>query len=502
MASRAKEYSKEKLTGKVYTPLHVVQKILDDIGYDTPAILGKKIIDPACGDGRFLEEVVRRIIKFSPKKQLAQNLTCVFGWDIDSDAVADCRRNLQRIADEAGVLVDWNIRALNSIEMKPQENDLFSAFNPVERFDFIVGNPPYIRIQHLDEQQRKFIQRNYHFCKSGSTDIYIAFYELALSLLTKDGICGLITPNTFLSTETARALRSHFARSGNLLQLTNYGDIQLFANATTYSAIVIFNAKRNATFKFQKAKTAGSFVEKICDCNDLDAPIWQLAIGEKKRINGKRLKDISKIHVGITTLCDSAYIFPFVRDEGKIVVVRPKIRGVVRDVEIEREILKPIVKGSKLKSEDQPIVEYVLFPYAKVLGKHEIMPEDELRERFPLAYSYLLSVKPELDKRDNGRPNPVAWYAFGRTQSLDTSFGRKIIFSPMNAKPNFVNYENPNCTFYSGYCIKYDGDPRPLLSQLNSPRMEEFVEMSCRDFRGGWKAYNKKIIENFEVQMP
>ena len=69
----------------------------------------------------------------------------------------------------------------------------------------------------------------------------------------------------------------------------------------------------------------------------------------------------------------------------------------------------------------------------------------------------------------------------------------------MNAKPNFIPFINPDCTFYSGYCIKYDGDTQVLLSQLNSKRMEQFVNMTGRDFRGGWKSYNKKIIENFEI---
>jgi len=130
-----------------------------------------------------------------------------------------------------------------------------------------------------------------------------------------------------------------------------------------------------------------------------------------------------------------------------------------------------------------------------------IVSEIELRENYPFAYKYLLSVKSELDKRDNGTPNPVAWYAFGRSQGLDTSFGEKIIFSPMSDKPNFVHYSNPECTFYSGYCIKkINGfSVEKLMVQLNSERMDKFVSMSSRDFRGGWKAYNKKIIENFEV---
>jgi hypothetical protein len=135
--------------------------------------------------------------------------------------------------------------------------------------------------------------------------------------------------------------------------------------------------------------------------------------------------------------------------------------------------------------------------------KHTIIPENELKTKFPFAYNYLLSVKTELDKRDNGKPNPVAWYAFGRSQGLDTSFGEKIIFSPMNEKPNFVYYPNPECTFYSGYCIKnINGcSIEQLISQLNSDRMDKFVSMSSRDFRGGWKAYNKKIIENFMIEI-
>jgi hypothetical protein len=116
-----------------------------------------------------------------------------------------------------------------------------------------------------------------------------------------------------------------------------------------------------------------------------------------------------------------------------------------------------------------------------------------------MAYNYLFSVKDELDKRDNGKNNAVAWYAFGRSQGLDTSFGKKILFSPINNKPNFILVENEECTFYSGYCIKYKGDYLFLLEQLNSQRLADFISVSSRDFRGGWKAYNKKSLEEFII---
>ena len=496
MASLAKSYSQEKLFGQIYTPNFIVCKILDDVSYNSPEILGKTIIDPACGDGRFLVEIVKRIIEFSPENDLQKNLECVYGWDIDEVAIVECRENLNNLVKNKKIDIQWNINVTNSIK-KYEKPDLF-VVSEFQKFDFIIGNPPYIRIQHLDLVQRNYIQKNYDFCKSGSTDIYIAFYELCLNLLSKNGICGLITPNTFLFTETARPLRLHFAKNKNLVQITNYGDIQLFDDATTYSAITIFNNLKNQNFKFQKAISEQTFEEKIVDFSELKEPFWQLTTEQTENVKGKKLKEICNIHVGITTLCDSAYIFPIEEIDEKFVWANTKLRGCVK---FEKDILKPIIKGSKLKHSKEEIKEFILFPYRKINKKHSIIPESEIKEIFPLAYNYLLSVKPELDKRDNGKPNTVAWYAFGRSQGLDTSFGEKIIFSPMNEKPNFVFYSNPECTFYSGYCIKkINGfSIEKLMLQLNSDRMDKFVSMSSRDFRGGWKAYNKKIVENFEI---
>jgi SAM-dependent methyltransferase len=496
MASLAKSYSQEKLFGQVYTPNFIVCKILDNVGYNSPEILGKTIIDPACGDGRFLAEIVKRIIEFSSENDLQKNIECVYGWDIDEIAIMECRKNLNNLIKDKNIDIQWNVNVINSIK-KYEKPDLF-VFSATQEFDFIVGNPPYIRIQHLDLVQRNYIQRNYEFCKSGSTDIYIAFYELCINLLSENGICGLITPNTFLFTETARPLRLHFATNKNLVQITNYGDIQLFEDATTYSAITIFNNRKNQNFKFQKAISETTFEEKTIEFLELKEPFWQLTTEKTEKIKGKKLKEICNIHVGITTLCDSAYIFPIETIDEKFVWANTKLKGCVK---LEKEILKPIIKGSKLKHSEEKIREFVLFPYRKTNGKHTIISENELKENFPFAYEYLLSVKSELDKRDNGKPNSIAWYAFGRSQGLDTSFGEKIIFSPMNEKPNFVLYSNPECTFYSGYCIKkINGfSIENLMFQLNSDRMDKFVSMSSRDFRGGWKAYNKKIIENYEI---
>ena len=495
MASLAKIYDHQKRFGQVYTPPFIVEKMLDDVGYCTPMLLGKPILDPACGDGRFLVEIVGRIIAHSPVEDLAQHLSFVYGWDIDNEAIVLCVENLNQLIAPFGISVDWHIEVCDSLQKLPQ-NGLFCNETAL-RFDFIVGNPPYVRIQHLAENQRRFVQRNFEFCQSGSTDIYIAFYELSLKLLSKNGVLAFITPNTFFYTETAKPMRAALLRQKNIRQLTNYGDIQLFDNATTYSAIVILDQQKHDSFLLEEAFTKVDFHQKQICLDELEnQKFWQLSVTKTIEKDGVRLGDICKIHVGITTLCDKAYFLAAAPVDDHYFLAQSKMKG---EVKLEKGILKPIIKASTLKNADESIKQYAIFPYWKVNGKTQIIPEDDLKTQFPLAYDYLLSIKSELNKRDNGKPNAVAWYAYGRSQGLETSFGRKVLFSPMNLKPKFILHENTEATFYSGYCLKYDGDYDFLLEQLNSERLADFISVSSRDFRGGWKAYNKKTLEEFQI---
>jgi len=485
MASLQKKYSQEKLKGQIYTPYYIVDKILDDVGFNKPQILGKKILDPACGDGRFLEIIVKRILKYSEKKNYKTNLEKIYGWDTDTEAIEIAKNKLNDIIKKYDLKINWNLKAKNSLYA---EN---------EKYDFIVGNPPYIRIQHLEQDQRAYIQQNYSFCQSGSTDIYIAFYQLAYRLLSENGICGYITPNTFFNTETAKELRAFFIKNKNIKQLTNYADIQLFNNATTYSAITIFDKKTNNNFLFQMALSEKTFEERKISFDEIkNQKFWQLSVNKSNTKKGQRLGDICNIHVGVTTLADKAYILKLIEEKEETLILSSRLEG---KIELEKKICKPIIKASLLKNGNEPITEYILFPYKSESDKKIIIPEQELEKKYPLAYKYLLSVKDFLGKRDNGKPNKTAWYAFGRSQGLTTSFGKKILFSPMNKKPKFILSENAEATFYSGYCIKYDGDYQKLLEKINSKEMEDYIKISARDFRGGWKAYNKKIVQEFLI---
>lgn len=120
--------------------------------------------------------------------------------------------------------------------------------------------------------------------------------------------------------------------------------------------------------------------------------------------------------------------------------------------------------------------------------------------KYPNAYNYLKVMKSKLKNRDKGKPNNYEWYAFGMNQSLKTSFGKKLLTSTMNLKPNFIYCAEEDSTFLNGYQVKTKKmDLRILQKILNSSIMEEYIEMTSKSYQGGWKSYAKSYIMNFSV---
>ncbi|PKP59287.1 MAG: hypothetical protein CVT88_05840 [Candidatus Altiarchaeales archaeon HGW-Altiarchaeales-1] len=500
-----KTITNKKANGIVYTPDWIVSQILDNLKYAAD-IETKKIIDPACGDGAFLTAVLDRFIMSAKenKKSSEEIKTLVennlFGWDIDENAIKKCKIKLDLVAKEFGLEnTTWNLSVTDSL------NKNFCK-NYFDYFDFVVGNPPYIRIQNLEKEKRNYIQKEWSLCKSGSTDIYLAFFELGYFLLKPEGYLGFITPNTYLKTSAGKDLRLFIKQKNILDTLIDFEHHQIFDNATTYVLITILNKNHQEKyFKLYKGNSNKEieFIDNI-DLKNLNDENWILASNKiLEKVNtiekkGIPLSRIAEIHVGITTLADDYYIFknPIIKDKTAIINLK---NG--RKFEIERNILKPIVKASVLKSHDEEQNRFIIFPYKKVKGKHQIIPEDELKSKYPLTYGYFTQIKDILLARDKGKPNPVCWYAFGRSQGLETSFGKKILTSPINLRPKFIVWGKEDYTFYAGYCIKYPDNLDWLADILNSYDMEFYIKTISRNYQNNYKSFAKSFIQNFSIEI-
>lgn len=478
-----------KRHGIVYTPEPIVEIILDNVLPVSSSELSRSVIcDPACGDGAFLVSVARRVLTQLNHNEAMRVLSQMVGFDIDRDAIEKCKSNLNNILNifYPNESIDWNIYEHNVIQ-----RSLFDPGNQYGRFTHVVGNPPYVRVQNLEQHGRDQISQGWNVLR-GATDLYIVFYELALDLLRPNGILGFITPSSWTRSDSGSLLRNQLVRSHNVKKLIDFGDHQVFKDVTTYSLIAIIQ-KGGTTSSIPVETFDGLTLSKgssvVLDREDLSKPWWiASSASDNIRMNelhrqGIPLGEAADIHVGIQTLADSVFILT--QEEAKFLRFEPWL-------------MKPIVKASVMKNGEDPVKRTVIFPYD---DNGILLQEEQICDEAPNIYEWLHSNKQRLLNRDKGKIKPDKWYGFGRKVSIVSGFGPKILTSGMNRTPNFQICPDPNATFYSGYCIKpkYPISFELLLESLNSDDMEFFIRRVSRPYQGGWMSYAKSFIKNFPV---
>jgi len=186
------EASAEKLRGGFYTPEPIAEFILR---WGLNGNNHLDILEPSCGNGIFLRILKNREIKF-------KTITAV---EID-----------QKEAEKA--------KGIGLINQEIIIDD-FHTFcnNTAQRYDLIVGNPPYIRYQFFDRNQQA--EAGYIFIKAGLTyskltNAWVSFV-VGSSLLLKDegGKIGFVLPAEILQVSFAQQLRNFLAHFYNKINI-------------------------------------------------------------------------------------------------------------------------------------------------------------------------------------------------------------------------------------------------------------------------------------------
>jgi Eco57I restriction-modification methylase len=223
--------------GVVYTPPEVtgpmtrvaIEPLLHGRTADDIAAL--RICDPALGEGAFLLAAVAVIGEHLVAAGLpaddarATAARCVHGVDVDPRAVAAARAALGVGDDQLqlgdALALDWPAA--------------FPAVFARGGFDAVIGNPPYVRQEHLAAHKprlRRFASYD------GAADLYVYFLELAHRLARPGGRFCLITPNKWLTAGYARALRGHLADQHSVEGVVDLGRTALFGAADAFPCIV------------------------------------------------------------------------------------------------------------------------------------------------------------------------------------------------------------------------------------------------------------------------
>ncbi|MEK7200881.1 MAG: N-6 DNA methylase [Patescibacteria group bacterium] len=468
----------KKQNGVVFTPKWVVSFMVDEI-LNGQKITGKeKILDAGCGEGVFTFIVAEKFAKLSGKsidKVIEENIYFI---DISKEYIEKTKQNLQK-------LLDKKISKFNAIT----DDFCFHSFD--EKFDFIIGNPPYVRIQNLNERKDQ-LQKNYITASSGSIDLYFCFFEQALKLLSEKGKISFITPNSHFYSSAGKNLRNLMLP--HLAKIINFDHFQIFKDATAYTAITILQKENVSDFLYaENYKNDFENIEfKKISAKHMRPERWEffdekhldkIIKFDKKYSN---LQEIADIHYGIATLKDDIYIFtPEYSD---------KEYHHFNNFKIEKNLCAPIIKASTYKGENQNL--FLIFPYKN----EKIIPHNIFAKNYPEAYKYFVHHRDILETRDKGgAKNYDEFYMFGRNQGLKTSFGKKIITSTMNLTPRFYVIEDGKTSFYAGYCVKPKNDINiyELCDALNSDLMKEHINSVSKSYRGGYKSYAKSFLKDF-----
>ena len=247
-------------------------------------------------------EVVHRYIRAAfachmSKEEIVFDLSYyIHGIEKDGKAYNDCLYNLSKISDRYHLgYIQWDVL----------EADALTCNDFKGKMDYVVGNPPYVRVHNLKDTYS--IVKHYAFTQEGMTDLYLAFFELGFSMLAPNGRMCYITPSSWLNSVAANYMREYLYKHRNMEALVDLGHFQPFERATAYTLISYFvNDKvRRNTFSYyvydsdmmaligKKTKKKYAFGDKITirvvradkDKSEIDFEVYD---EKEKQINNKK----------------------------------------------------------------------------------------------------------------------------------------------------------------------------------------------------------------------
>lgn len=477
--------------GQVWTPNYIVEKMLDEINYtaDNISILNKKIIEPSCGTGIFIFEILKRLIN------------CALNNDLSNEKIEKIiDENVYAIEYDKDVY-DFSVNELknwlrNDYSLYPDLKNFYNMdaldFNIFDSFDYVVGNPPYIRVHDMPHDMRSKVKTYSH--SKGAADLYIIFFEIGLAMLTNTGKLSYITPNSWLRNVSQKSFRKSVVENGQLSKIVNFNSEKVFDNVGIYTCISYMSKKDNTCLEYiDSNKFLQSNYVRCVQYSEIDllrndslafsSESDQFMIDRHLLNDSDSLADVCKVQNGLSTLGDKFFLID-------------------NDNLNTDNYVYPVVKISKYRGDG--IFQKMIFPYKMISGKFVEINEDELCAS-ETVYEYLLNNKDSLSSRSLGKGSN--WFCYGRSQSIQEMSKEKLVFNPIirSDQEKIDAYIVPaNVLAYSGLIVTVNDtldNELSLLDLKNIIESEEFLKY-CRivgkDFSNNYKVVYSGMVKKFK----
>ncbi len=490
------------INGAIYTPekirSYIVTEAFAKINSTGESL---KISDIAMGCGGFLFNASIELKKRTGKKYSEIFKNNIFGLDIQEYSVNRTKLLLSLLALQSGE--DIKELKFNLFQGDSLDFDWSTKIGDFNGFCIIIGNPPYVCARNLDTEAKDKL-KNWEVCKSGNSDLYIPFFQIAIENLADKGILGFITMNSFFKSLNGRALRDYFQRKELAISIIDFGSEQIFKSKNTYTCIC-FIENRNQDFisytQSESKKLKGKQSFKKINYGILDSKKgWNLKDNttiSRIESTGIPFGELYQTRHGIATLKNDIYIFrPVDEDENYFYLQNGSL------YRIEKSICKDIVNSNKLSREISlnKLKEKVIFPYDQQ-EKPKLLDEELIQGNFPEAYKYLQNKRKILAERDKGKGNYENWFAFGRTQSLEKIKNKMFFPKYSDRTPNYIINSDDNLLFYNGLAVVGSSETEMEIIKkiMESSVFWYYIKTTSKPYSSNYYSLNGNYIRNFGV---
>jgi len=415
------------------TKLGTASRIISRLRLDVVADNKLPILDLGCGDGVFLEATAHVLRTRYPRRFPNPGALARVLRGVEIDPVV-ARQAEARLSNEFGVPPEgWDIRVGDALSMDEDES-----------YDIIVGNPPWVRLHHLDAAVRTAARCNFRVA-TGTFDLAHLFVEKALRLLGPGGQLAFVVPRGIQVQPAAAKLRDLLSESGS------------------------WTVEPLAEDCF--SPSAG-----------IDAGLLTFLNGGLARLTDSPesgesvLGDIASVTTGIATGADTIFV---VAEE------------TVRRRKLEREALRPAIRGRDILPGQTRISDTemrLIWPYREQHGRWVLRDLSAYRNvtAYLEEYKSVLTNRPRLSAAIERQP--ATWYRFidpGRVGGEET----RMVVADIFRSPAFATVSDPSAMVMNT-CFQIT--PKPLCKgavtkALQGGRFWEALRTSCRRLRNGYR---------------
>ena len=492
--------------GAVFTRFEVVDFILDLAGYtDDLPLQNKRILEPSFGSGDFLLAVVRRLLKAwrasngmptSALNDLGNAIRAVelhhHTYNSTYLAVVDLLKQEGMPGETATSLANqWLLQG--DFLLMPLDG----------QFDFVVGNPPYVRQELIPAPLLAAYRARYRTIYDRA-DLYIPFIERSLSLLSAKGCLGFICADRWMKNRYGGPLRSLVADKFHLKIYVDMVDTPAFhSEVIAYPAITIISreppsatriAHRPAIDRASLAtladalraislpKGVGASVRELARVPKGTEP-WLLESADQMALIRRLEQQFPTLEetgclvgIGVATGADKAFIGDF------------------NDLDVEPDRKLPLVTTKDIVTGEVCWHgQGVINPFAKGAGLVN------LRE-YPRLRRYLEARREVIAGRHCARKSPANWYRTIDRITPSLAFKPKLLIPDIKGEAHIVFEAGQFYPHHNLYFITSDiWDLRALQAVLLSAVTRLFVATYSTKMRGGFLRFQAQYLRRIRL---